>query len=134
MRRSTKFLTALVAGLVLLLGACGGDDDDTSSSPSSAPLGGGSGGGEGLTVVAEDIGFDADSYEAEAGTVAVTYENDGSIVHTLLIEGVDDFELEVTSNGDVDEGSVELEAGDYVVYCDVPGHRSAGMEAELTVS
>ena len=126
--QSTTLRTAIVAGLVLVLAACGGDDDDT-----SAPAAGGSGTAD-LTVVAEDIGFDADSYDASAGTIDVRYENDGSIVHTLLIEDVDGFELEVSSNGDVDEGSVDLEPGDYTLYCDVAGHRSAGMEAELTVS
>ena len=125
-----KLRIAAVAALVLALAACGGDDDDTSA-PADAGSGGG---GADLTVVAEDIGFDADAYEASAGTIEVTYENDGSIVHTLLVDGVDGFELEVSSNGDIDQGSVELEAGEYTLYCDVPGHRSAGMEAELTVS
>lgn len=131
MSRSRKSLrTIAVAGSLVLLAACGGDDDDSDST--SAPEA--SGGGSALTVIAEDIDFGADSYEAEAGTVDFVYENEGSIVHTLLVEDVDGFKLEVNESGDVDEGSVELEAGEYVLYCDVPGHRSAGMEATLTVS
>ena len=86
-----------------------------------------------LLVLAEDISFPSGTYRAAAGTVQVTYENVGSIVHTLVIEDVDDFKLTVNSNGDVDEDSVDLEPGTYDMYCDVPGHRRAGMEATLEV-
>lgn len=118
-----------VVAALLATAGCGGDDG-TSSAPA---VGASSGGGDGLTVVAEDIDFGDDAYAADAGTVPVTYRNGGSIVHTLVIEDVDGFKLEVSSNGDVDEGEVELEAGEYTLFCDVPGHRSAGMEATLQV-
>jgi uncharacterized cupredoxin-like copper-binding protein len=52
-------------------------------------------------------------------------------VHTLLVDEVDDFKLQVNTNGDTDTGTVELEPGEYRLYCDVPGHTS--MEATLTV-
>jgi plastocyanin len=126
---SVRSAVPVAAALCLVLGACGGDDDDSAGPPATA-----GGGGAALDVVAEDIDFDADRYEADAGTIDVTYTNDGRILHTLLIEGVSGFELSVSSNGDVDRGSVELEPGEYTLFCDVPGHRSAGMEAELTVS
>jgi plastocyanin len=125
-RRPLVHLTVAVVGSIALL-ACGGDDDDTSAAPESS-------GGAGVEVVAHDIGFDADSYDATAGTVALHYVNDGATAHTLVIEDVDDFKLEVTSNGDEDDGTVDLAAGTYTIYCDVPGHRQAGMEATLEVS
>lgn len=121
-------MVALIAAGALVLSACGGDDDTAAT-----PDGNGAGGGE-LTVIAEDITFSSDTYQAEAGTVDVVYENEGSIEHTLVIEDVEDFKLTVTSNGDVDEGTVELDAGTYTMYCDVAGHREAGMEATLEVS
>ena len=67
----------------------------------------------------------------------VEYVQEGSLPHSLLIEAsdggdVDRFELEV-GEVDADSGTVDLPAGDYVIYCDVPGHRDAGMEAELHV-
>ena len=58
---------------------------------------------------AEDsLKFDADSYEAEAGCVEVTYTNEGSTAHNLLIEGKSGFKLSV---GDIDTGTVELAGG-----------------------
>jgi plastocyanin len=120
---------ALAGVLALAVSACGGDDDDAAT-----PAGDSGGGGRELTVIAEDIAFPEDTYQADAGTIDVVYENEGAIEHTLLVEGVDDFKLLVESNGDVDEGSVELDAGTYTIYCDVPGHQEGGMEATLEVS
>src|SRR5680860_240177 len=111
----------------LSLGACG---DGASSNSSSEPE---ATGDAAVTVIAEDIKFPEDTYQAEPGTVAIAYRNEGSIQHTLVIEDVDGFKLDVPGNGDVDEGSVELEAGEYTLFCDIPGHRSAGMEATLEV-
>ncbi len=127
MRRSATAALALL--LAVGLSACGDDDGGGSGN------GGGNGGGADadLTVIGLDIEFDQASYTAPAGPVAVLYENEGSLNHTLLIEGIDDFKLSVATRGDTDEGTVELEPGDYVIYCDVSGHRSAGMEADLTV-
>ena len=121
----------LIAGTILLalgLAACG--DTEGGDSEEATPTGGDGGA---LEVVAHDIGFDADSYETSAGDVELSYVNEGAIPHTLVIEGVDGFKLEVASEGDEDSGSVSLEAGSYVLFCDVPGHRDAGMEATLEV-
>ena len=119
---------ALAALAILPLAACGGDDGDA---------GGGDGGGSTETpaaegaviVVAESVqGFDSDSYSAPAGEVTIVFENEDSIPHNVTIED-EDFRLA----DDGDEGSIELAAGEYTLFCDVPGHRDAGMEATLTV-
>lgn len=142
--------TALIAGALLTAAAftagCGDTDDSSSSdtTESTAPVEttdgtDTTGGDDGATaevveVVAEDIKFPDDSYEAAAGTVSFRYVNEGAIPHTLVIEDVDGFKLEVAAAGDEDEGTADLEAGSYVLFCDVPGHRDAGMEATLEVS
>jgi plastocyanin len=128
MHRSLRLSLAAALLAAPLLTACGDDDDSSSSSTTSAAAAGGSA----LEVGGTDqLTFDKSSYEAEAGTIDITYVNEGSVVHTLLIEGVDDFKLSI---GDTDEGTVELEPGTYLLYCDVAGHQAAGMEADLTVS
>ena len=79
----------------------------------------------------DKLKFDKESYDTDAGCVEVTYTNDGSTAHNLLIEGVSDFKLNV---GDVDTGTVELAAGNYEIYCDLAGHKAAGMVADLEPS
>lgn len=128
---SRRFVVALTAVLTVAVGACGSDDDTAGNATPGADEGAA---GSELTVVAEDISFPTGTYTADAGSIDVTYENEGSIEHTLVVEDVEGFKLTVTSNGDVDEGTVDLEPGSYTIFCDVPGHREAGMEATLEVS
>ena len=120
-----------VAALAALpLAACGDDDDD------GGDAGTGTGteepAGDGITVLALDsLAFEPDELTAPAGTISFVLENDGSLPHTLVIEDHEDaMKLSV---GDTDEGSIDLEAGEYTFYCDVAGHRGGGMEGTLTV-
>jgi uncharacterized cupredoxin-like copper-binding protein len=117
-----------VAGLALL--GCGEDDDAGASGSTPAPE-------ADLTVEAHDNDFDRDEYALAPGEQRVTYLQEGDTRHTLLVEtadgaAVDGFELEVDGSAS-DAGTVDLDAGRYTFYCDVPGHREAGMEADLVV-
>ncbi len=124
MRRTLLLLAAAVA-LVLPLAACGGSDDDGGGASGCTP-------DDEITVGARDsLEFDADEYEASAGCIEVTYENEGSMAHTFLVKGKSDFKLSV---GDTDTGTIELPAGTYEVFCDVAGHEAGGMTADLIVS
>ncbi len=106
------------------LTACG-DSDSTPAAAECDPV------ASSLTVKGTDqLTFDAEAYDTGAGCVEFTYVNEGSVAHTLLIEG-QPFELAI---GKTDVGRIELAAGTYTLYCDVAGHRSAGMVAELTVT
>jgi plastocyanin len=120
----TLISIAGAGALALTLTACGDTDDDAKAdgcTPASS-----------LTVHAtDDLQFDADAYEAGAGCVEITYANDGSVAHTLLVEDEPGFKL---SMGSEDKGTITLDAGTYTIYCDIPGHRSAGMEATLEVA
>lgn len=125
--RRTLFSLAGAAALALTLTACGDSDDGGSNDTASCTTPDSS-----VTVGAQDaLKFDADSYEADAGCVEITYTNEGSVAHTLLIKGESGFKLSV---GDTDTGTIELAAGDYTVFCDIAGHEAAGMKADLTVS
>jgi plastocyanin len=122
-------LISIGATLVFGLVACGSDDSPISSPSAERPPGESSA----VTVIAKDISLSPTSLRAGAGDVHFTYRNDGRLEHTLVIEGVDGFRLDVAGKGATDDGTVMLAPGSYTMYCDVPGHRQAGMQATLTV-
>jgi uncharacterized cupredoxin-like copper-binding protein len=123
---AVRAMGAIALGAVLTLSACGGGDDE-----GDAATGGDTGdvAGEELVVKAEDsFKFDPSTLSVAAGTVHIKQDNVGSTPHTFVI---DDPSFKLV---DDDEGDVELAAGEYTFYCDVPGHRDAGMEGTLTVT
>jgi plastocyanin len=120
---------ALVVGGLVLAG-CGGDDGGSAD--------GGDGGAPADVVVHgnDALQFDKESYTARTGTNVIELVNDGAQAHTLLFDddAVDFDKLGVTGQGDTDSGSVDLDPGTYTIYCDIAGHRAAGMEATLVVN
>jgi uncharacterized cupredoxin-like copper-binding protein len=68
----------------------------------------------------------------EPGRVALTFTNDGTIPHTFVIEGRG-FKLKAFDAGETASGTVTLPDGAWFFYCDIRGHREAGMEGELFV-
>ena len=85
------------------------------------------------TMSAGDFFFNPETFEFEApGELEFVMTNVGGIQHTFVIEGVDDFKLD-TQAGAEDSGTVELDSGEFVFFCDVPGHRESGMEGSFTV-
>jgi uncharacterized cupredoxin-like copper-binding protein len=87
------------------------------------------------TISAFDIGFREHQVTVPAGRVRIAYVDDGQLAHTLVIDGVPSFKrLEVGGKGDRVIESVNLTPGTYIFYCDIPGHRGAGMQGTLTVT
>jgi plastocyanin len=87
------------------------------------------------TITAFDIGFREHQVTVPAGLVRIAYVDDGQLAHTLVIDGVPTFKrLEVRSKGDRVIGATDFKPGTYIFYCDVPGHRQAGMQGTLTVT
>jgi plastocyanin len=116
----------LAIGLIALLAlaACGGGGN------------GGDSGAQDITVEAQDsFQFDPTALTASVGqTVNVTLDNTGVLEHNFVIDELN-VRLGPIQGGQTSNGSFTPDAaGSYTYYCDVPGHREAGMEGTLTVN
>jgi len=71
--------------------------------------------------------------EVGPGELTITITNTGTMAHNLVFEnGPRSSDLNAGDTVTLDVGS--LEPGTYVIYCDIAGHRSSGMEARLVVT
>ena len=68
---------------------------------------------------------------AAGGTLQVM--NSGTMPHNLAVGGEGKATAMLDAGGAAALGLSDLDPGDYTVFCEVPGHREAGMEAELQV-
>jgi plastocyanin len=75
--------------------------------------------------------FQASSFTTKVGINEIKYLDKGG-THTLVFAETEyaGFKLQVPPD---DSGKIDLKAGDYTIFCDIPGHRAAGMEATLAV-
>jgi uncharacterized cupredoxin-like copper-binding protein len=124
-RRSRGRLAAVGAVAGLALGACS-RGASTAAPPPDANL----------VIEAHDIKFDKKAYTAQPGAVKLAYLSKANQTHTLVVLDAQKHEigdkLKVTP-GKVVGGTYDLPAGSYRLVCDIPGHESAGMWADLTV-
>lgn len=126
---------AVLASLALALAACGGGEvDDTADhdGASASPAGE-------ITFVGDDALQWAETSKAAAlgddGSLDVTIECDGAVPHNVVFEGVEgDQVIAECSGNDEGSGEVSVEPGTYTYYCAIPGHRTAGMEGEISIS
>jgi uncharacterized cupredoxin-like copper-binding protein len=127
-RRLVPLLVVALA-MTALVAACGGGGGGGSSykEPKGAAQ-------ATLDIKGGNFFFDPKDPEVPAGIVAIKMESEGGL-HTLVFDDgkVPDFKLEASS-GNSDELKADLKPGKYTIYCDIPGHREAGMEGTITVT
>ena len=89
-------------------------------------------------AASEPVMVSLDEFSIASATVApggsLHVMNDGAVVHNLVVEATDLATADLASAGDEELPLADLEAGDYTMFCSIPGHREAGMEAPLTVA
>lgn len=142
----------LVTGLALialLTAGCSSSDDSDGASASDSV-----GGGTAIAATVKDFELTVDPTTAPTGEMNFTITNDGPSAHEFVVVKTDTAPdaLPVT-DGLVDEDGitvvdeaediapsttatldVDLEAGSYVIICNIAGHYEQGMHEGFTVS
>lgn len=121
-RRAVTF--AVMISLFALAG-CGGGGRSNDVAPSEA--------GREITMASGDNWFDPNELEVSVGeTITIVVSNDGVLTHNISID-------EFGVRKDYRPGETARvtftpdRAGEYVFYCDEPGHKEAGMVGVLKV-
>lgn len=119
---NSKRLTILVLGLMalMMLTACGTGGGATPVS---------------ITVKAKDIQYETTSLTAKVGQpITLTLENTGALDHSFVIDELNVKIENVKPGGTGTTTFTPSKAGTYTFYCNVPGHKEAGMTGTLTVT
>ena len=133
--RASTLVMALAGFMVLILSA-----GLLSLGPSEEAKGGGGGfkqpAGPPVATLEVDalpsLSFQATEFSVPAGIIQINY-NDLGGSHTLLFTDpkLSGFQLAVPQGPKT--GKVNLQPGTYTIYCSIPGHRAAGMQATVNV-
>jgi uncharacterized cupredoxin-like copper-binding protein len=136
-RRSALVLVALASLGGLAIAGCGGGGGNSSTEATGAAGGGTSGGQSTVDVGETEYKLDPSDPTVKAGTVTFNATNDGSVTHSLEVEGPSgEQELESDlSPGQSGTLTVDLsKPGKYEFYCPIDDHKGMGMTGEITVT
>jgi uncharacterized cupredoxin-like copper-binding protein len=89
-----------------------------------------------LSVVAREFVYEPKDLLAKAGEVTFTVRNTGAVEHDFVVENAAKklvAEARPFPAGKTVQVKARLAPGTYIVYCSIPGHREAGMQATLRV-
>jgi manganese oxidase len=120
------FAMAMLLGWVVLGAPAGGSANQASPSAAapSGPVGT-------IEIHAFDLGFEpAMIHVATRGAYAVTFVNDGGVLHDLTFADGTKIEAEAHATA---SGEVTIPAEGLTFICSVPGHADAGMRGEVMV-
>lgn len=86
-----------------------------------------------LQLTAEAMRFGQPEVQVKAGQeVTLVLDNHDLYGHSFDVDGLD-LHIEMVANGRSTTNFTPIEAGKYLIYCAVPGHREAGMVSTLVV-
>jgi plastocyanin len=127
-RRAVQLVAVALAALALLAACGNGGGGGSSYKEPRGPA------QTTLDIKGGNFFFDPKDSDAPAGIDTIKMDSESGL-HTLVFDNgkLPGFKLEASS-GESDELKANLKPGKYTIYCDVPGHREAGMEGTITVT
>jgi uncharacterized cupredoxin-like copper-binding protein len=154
--RSASILVGAALAAVAV-GGCGGDDDDDGGGATTAADTGTAAGAGAVSIDMGDFFFDPKDVTTKAGSVTISAPNIGQVEHELVLfksdadpaslpvsggdvdeealeeQGAEEAgEIEEVQPGETKEATIELTAGKYVMFCNLPAHYQQGMYGSLT--
>jgi plastocyanin len=87
-----------------------------------------------ITIPSAQLRYEPAEITAPEGTIVLRLVNAGPGTHVLTVAQLPQFSLGVERAGEVATAKVVLRPGRYTLYCVIPGHRVAGMQATLVVT
>ncbi len=125
----SRLSLGVIVVLAVALAACGGGGSGSAAQPTS---------GKTYDVAATEFAFSPNTFTGTVGQpITFKVNNKGTVDHTFVIRSADG--SQVLAKTTIKVGTSEsLEftptaAGNYVIDCDLPGHKEAGMTGTLTV-
>lgn len=89
---------------------------------------------ETVEFLADDNFYEGLPASVDTGQIEFVMENVGLAQHDMYIEEEGDMQvIELLDSGETGSGTVDLDAGEYTLYCSVPGHREDGMEETIQI-
>jgi uncharacterized cupredoxin-like copper-binding protein len=118
----------LFAGMLVAAGlglaACGGRFSPPSGTTPPSQV---------IEVVAKEWAFEPATIAVRAGRLIFRVKNDGVVEHNFALEQRPGAEVSAIKPGEAKSLAVTLGPGTYTVFCNLPGHREAGMVASVRV-
>ncbi len=125
----SRLSLVVVVVLAVALAACGGGGSGSATQPPS---------GKTYNVDATEFAFNPNAFSGTVGEkLTFKVNNKGTVDHTFVIRSADG--SQVLAKTTIKVGTSEsLEftptaAGNFLIDCDLPGHKEAGMTGTLTV-
>ncbi|WP_162141406.1 plastocyanin/azurin family copper-binding protein [Smaragdicoccus niigatensis] len=134
--RIRGFAIACVTIAALALTGCSNSQESSTATTSAATSSMSTMAGTKIDVMESEYSIELSQQDFKPGRYTFVVMNHGQRPHDLAIKGpgVDEVKSSTVNNGETTELTVDLEKGDYELWCTVGDHKDLGMDVKITVA